>query len=151
MAAREYPERPIVGVGGIILDRGKILLARRGHEPLLGEWSLPGGAVHIGEGLREALRREILEETGLAVSVEGMVEVLDRIIRDERGRARFHYVLVDFLCQAEGGRLEAATDVTEALWVDRLELPRYHLRPETLRVIEKAFSLAGFSPAPAPE
>ena len=151
MPVREYPEWPIVGVGAIILDAGKILLVRRGQEPLRGEWSLPGGAVHIGEGLQEAVHREILEETGLAVRVEKIVEVLERIIRDEEGGVRFHYVLVDYLCRAEGGRLEAATDVTEARWVDRLEFPRYRLRPETLRVIEKAFFLLRSSAAPATE
>lgn len=99
MATREYPERPIVGVGAIILDHSpdhrKVLLVRRGTEPNRGEWSLPGGAVQAGEKLQEAVRREILEETGLAVRVEEVVEVLDRIVRDEQGRVRFHYVLVD--------------------------------------------------------
>ncbi len=143
MAGREYPERPIVGVGAVVLDAGKVLLVRRGQEPLRGEWSLPGGAVEVGEKLTEAVRREILEETGLTIRVGEIVEVLDRILRDAAGRVEYHYVLVDFLCRAESGRLEAANDVTEARWVERLDLPQYRLRPETLRVIEKAFKLPG--------
>ena len=149
VTTREYPERPIVGVGAAILDHGKVLLVRRGTEPNRGEWSLPGGAVRVGEQLSEAVRREILEETGLAVRVEQTVEILDRISRDEQGKVRFHYVLVDFLCRPEGGRVAAATDVTEARWINRPELSQYRLRPEMLRVIEKAFHLSQSSPAPA--
>ena len=141
MTAREYPERPLAGVGGVILDGETVLLVRRAREPLSGEWSLPGGLVEVGEELAEAVRREIREETGLAVRVGTVVEVLDRILRDEQGRVRFHYVLVDFLCAVEGGELEAASDAAEACWVERTRLGEYSLRPETLRVIEKAFSL----------
>lgn len=140
MTTREYPERPMVGVGGVVLDGDKVLLVRRGREPLRGEWSLPGGLVEVGETLVQALRREIAEETGLAVKVGGIVKVLDRITRDEQGRVRFHYVLVDFLCRVEGGELRAGTDVSEARWVLRHELAEFHLRPATLRVIERAFS-----------
>ncbi|MBI3896334.1 MAG: NUDIX hydrolase [Acidobacteria bacterium] len=143
MAAREYPEHPLVGVGGIIVHDEQVLLVRRGREPLLGEWSLPGGLVEVGEELPEALRREILEETGLVVHEDAIVEVLSRILRDEQGRARFHYVLIDYLCRVQEGRLEAATDATEARWVERSCLNEYGLQPETLRVIEKAFLLSG--------
>ena len=142
MIVREYPQSPVVAVGGIILDGEKVLLVRRGQEPLLGQWSIPGGAVEVGEQLPEALRREILEETGLAVRVGEIVEVLDRIIHDEQGKVRYHYVLADYLCRVEGGRLQAASDASEASWADRVTLAQYALRPETLRVIEKAFSQA---------
>ena len=142
MIVREYPQSPVVAVGGIILDGGKVLLVRRGQEPLLGQWSIPGGAVEVGEQLPEALRREILEETGLAVRVGEIVEVLDRIIHDEQGKVRYHYVLADYLCRVEGGRLQPASDASEASWADRATLAPYALRPETLRVIEKAFSQA---------
>ena len=138
---REYPERPLAGVGGVILDGEKVLLVRRAREPLRGQWSLPGGLVEVGEELTEAVRREIREETGLAVHVGPVVEVLDRILHDEQGRVQFHYVLVDYLCRVEGGLLEAASDVSEARWAERSRLSEYALRPETLRVIEKAFSL----------
>jgi len=141
VTAREYPERPLAGVGGVILDGETVLLVRRAREPLRGEWSLPGGLVEVGEELTEALRREIREETGLAVRVGPVVEVLDRILRDEEGRVRFHYVLVDYLCRVEGGQLEAASDAAETRWVERSRLGDYGLRLETLRVIEKALSL----------
>ena len=142
MAAREYPEHPLVGVGGVILDGEKVLLIRRRGEPLRGEWSIPGGLVEVGETLTEALGREIREETGLVVRVGPIVEVFDRILPDEQGKVRYHYVLVDYLCHVEGGRLEAATDAEETCWADRSSLTGYGLRPETLRVIAKAFSLA---------
>lgn len=142
MSAREYPKLPLVGVGGVLLQDGKVLLVRRGSEPLQGEWSLPGGLVELGEELRPALRREILEETGLHVAVGPLVEVLDRIHRDAQGRVRFHYVIVDYLCRVEGGTLQAATDVTAAQWVAPDALGQFHLRAETLRVIEKALELA---------
>ena len=141
MTAREYPERPLAGVGAVILDGEKVLLVRRAREPLRGEWSVPGGLVEVGEKLEEALQREIQEETGLTVRVGPVVEVLDRILRDEQGRVRFHYVLVDYLCRVDGGRLEAASDVSETRWVERSRLSEYALQPETVRVIEKAFSL----------
>ena len=92
---RQYPERPIVGVGAVIIDDGKVLLIRRRYEPLAGQWSLPGGAVDIGETLEAATAREMKEETGLDVEVGPVIEVFDRIIKDEDERVRYHYVLVD--------------------------------------------------------
>ncbi len=139
--SREYPERPFVGVGGILLEGDRVLLVRRGVAPLEGQWSIPGGAVEVGESLVEALAREIAEETGLQVRVLAPVEVLDRIVRGDDGRVRYHYVLIDYLCQPSGGTLEAASDAAEAIWVDRDKLNEYGLRPETLAVIEKAFSV----------
>ena len=105
---REYPEAPIVGVGAVVIDGAKVLLVRRGQEPLKGEWSLPGGALELGETLQQGVVREVLEETGLEVVPAGIVEVFDRITRDEAtGRIRYHYVLVDFVCRVAGGTLLA--------------------------------------------
>jgi 8-oxo-dGTP diphosphatase len=146
---REYPEAPIIGVGAVVIDGTKVLLVRRGNEPLKGEWSLPGGAVELGETLQQGAVREVLEETGLVVVPAGIVEVLDRITRDEilqngaSGRIRYHYVLVDFVCHVTGGALREGSDADEVRWVAREELGEYHLAPITVRVIEKAFSLEG--------
>jgi len=100
---RKYPDRPFVGVGAVIVREGKVLLVRRKHEPLAGQWSLPGGAVEVGETLEACLVREMLEETGLEVSVGPVIEVLDRITRDDEGRVMYHFVLVDYLCWPTGG------------------------------------------------
>jgi 8-oxo-dGTP diphosphatase len=139
---REYPEAPIVGVGAVVIDGTKVLLVRRGNEPLKGEWSLPGGAVELGETLQQGVVREALEETGLVVVPAGIVEVLDRITKDGAGgRIRYHYVLVDFVCRVTGGALREGSDADEVRWVAREELAEYRLAPVTVRVIEKAFSL----------
>lgn len=139
---REYPPAPIVGVGAVVIDGTNVLLVRRGHEPLKGEWSLPGGVLELGETLPQGVVREVLEETGLVVVPAGVVEVLDRIMQDEvSGRIRYHYVLVDFLCRVAGGTLGAGSDAEEVRWVAREQLDDFRLPPVTLLVIEKAFGL----------
>jgi 8-oxo-dGTP diphosphatase len=141
---REYPDAPIIGVGAVVIDGSKVLLVRRGQEPLKGEWSLPGGALELGETLQQGVVREVLEETGLTVVPAGIVEVLDRITQDDSsGRIRYHYVLVDFLCHVAGGTVRGSSDAEEARWVNREELQeqRYRLAPLTVQVIEKAFRL----------
>ena len=135
---REYPERPIVGVGAVIVDDGRVLLVRRANEPLKGEWSLPGGAVECGETLQVAIAREVREETGLDVEVGPMVDVLDRIRFDAAGRVLFHYVLVDFLCRPNGGMLACASDATDVAWAGVMELSQYGLAETTVSVIQKA-------------
>jgi 8-oxo-dGTP diphosphatase len=139
---REFPEAPIVGVGAVVIDSTKVLLVLRGNEPLRGEWSLPGGALELGETLQQGVIREVLEETGLVVVPTGIVEVLDRISQDETsGRIRYHYVLVDFVCRVTGGRLGCGTDADDVRWVAREELQEYRVAPVTVRVIQKAFEL----------
>jgi 8-oxo-dGTP diphosphatase len=143
---REYPEAPIVGVGAVVIDGSKVLLIRRGQEPLKGEWSLPGGALELGETLQQAIVREVLEETGLVVVPAGIVEVVDRITKDEGSAAiRYHYVLIDYLCRVSGGTLLGGSDAEEARWVERENLETYQLSPVTLRVIEKAYQGVGES------
>ena len=119
---RAYPERPIVSVGAVVIDDDRVLLVKRGHEPLKGAWSLPGGVVEIGESLHGALIREVREETCLDVEVGAVVEVLDRISRDEAGRVEYHYVIVDYLCRAVGGALACASDADDARWVSRAKV-----------------------------
>jgi ADP-ribose pyrophosphatase YjhB (NUDIX family) len=141
-AGREYPARPLVGVGGVVFIGGRVLLIKRRFEPLAGRWSLPGGAVEVGETLAEGLAREMKEETGLEVSVGPVVDVFDRITRDEQGRVRFHYVLVDYLCRARSGSPAPGSDVSDVVLADPDDLARYDLTPKTMEVIGRARSLA---------
>jgi mutator protein MutT len=139
---REFPEAPIVGVGAVVIDGTKVLLVRRANEPLKGEWSLPGGALEVGETLQQGVVREVLEETGVTVAPAGVVEILDRIVRDEEsGRVRYHYVLIDFVCRATAGSPRVGSDADEVRWVDRAVLNEYGVAPVTVRVIEKAFGV----------
>jgi 8-oxo-dGTP diphosphatase len=135
---REYPDRPIVGVGAVIVEKGRVLLARRGNPPRAGQWSLPGGVVELGETLRAATEREALEETGLIVKAGEIVEVVDRIIPGNSGAPQYHYVLVDFLCSRRGGELRAGGDAAEVAWASEEELEKYCLEQITLEVVKKA-------------
>ena len=149
MTSRAYPERPFVGVGAVIVDRGRVVLIKRRFEPLAGQWSLPGGAVDVGETLVECVAREMLEETGLVVEVGPVVEVFDRIIRDDGGRVQFHYVLVDYLCRPIGGELRAGSDVVDAVYVDPADLDRFALADPANDVIRRAIALSRFGPTGA--
>jgi len=137
---RDYPDRPIVGVGAVIVEQGRVLVVKRATEPRRGQWSIPGGAVEIGETLREALAREVREETGLLIEVDDVLEVLDSIVRDRDGRAQYHYVLVDFICRRVGGELRAGTDASAARWITANELRDWEIAEATQRVIRKALA-----------
>lgn len=164
---REYPSAPIVGVGAIVIHTGNVLLVRRAREPSIGQWSLPGGAVELGETLEDAVVREVLEEAGLSVQPVRMVQTLDRIEKDTSGNVRYHYVLVDFLCRvafvgsdgrwqgaAERGAsrtLQAATDVSDAQWVRLEELRQsenFSVPKWTMQVIEDAWLISEYSSEP---
>ena len=138
---REYPRHPIVGVGGVVIRDSRVLLIRRGTEPLKGEWSIPGGVLELGENLMEGVRREVLEETGLKVRPMSVVAVLDRIQRDGK-RVRYHYVIIDYVCRPTGGRLKPGSDVLDARWVEREELPEYNITPKASETIADAFDWA---------
>jgi ADP-ribose pyrophosphatase YjhB (NUDIX family) len=190
---REYPTLPVVGVGGVVIDGDSALLIRRGHEPLKDQWSIPGGALELGETIRAGLAREMLEETGLVVRVGGLIEVFERIILDpasnpdtdskpdaksvskrvsqttsrpKRGpqpklgakstpqrdnnndaRPRYHFVILDYLCEPIGGSLRAGSDVTDARFVREQELPQYGLTETAMRVLRTAFEIARARPA----
>ena len=138
---RRYPKRPILGVGAIVIDADRVLLVERAREPLRGYWSLPGGVLEVGEKLLDGMRREALEETGLEVQPQFLVEIFERIMLDATGAAEYHYVLVDYLCRVSGGSLAAGDDVSKVLWVNRSDLPQYRITEGTLPVIEKAFGM----------
>ncbi len=137
---RKYPKHPLVGVGGVVIERGRVLLIRRGSEPLKGQWSIPGGMLELGEELTAGVRRELKEETGLDVEPLESILVFDRITRDGN-RVKYHYVIVDYLCRRIRGRLRPASDVVDARWVRRRDLPQYHLTEMASSLILRAFEL----------
>ena len=141
---REFPESPLVGVGAVVVDDNRVLLVRRGREPLKGHWSLPGGLLEVGEALTAGVAREVLEESGLVVEPVELIELLDRIHRVE-GRVQYHYVIADYLCRVTGGELKAASDADEARWVERAEWSgesAMKLDPILVRVIEAGWQRA---------
>lgn len=139
---REFPDHPIVGVGGVVIHRGRALLIRRGQEPLKGEWSIPGGVVELGEELAEGVRRELKEETGLEVEPVEIIGVFDRIMRGgtDGARVRYHFVIVDYACRLKRGRLAPSSDVSDARWVLEKELPQYRLTEKATAVVLNAFA-----------
>jgi 8-oxo-dGTP diphosphatase len=165
---RQYPDRPIVGVGAVILVDAEctlegiqdfqpapcgVVLVKRRFEPLAGHWSLPGGALEVGETLEAGVAREILEETGLVVDVGGVIEVFDRIMFDDEApgdasihasggqRVRHHYVLIDYLCRPTGGVLRAGSDVSEAVVADPRSLAQYAVTAKVEAVVARALEM----------
>ena len=141
---REFPEVPLVGVGAVVVDEGRVLLVRRGTEPMKGRWSLPGGVLELGETLTAGVEREVKEETGLEVKAVELIELLDRIYR-EGERVRYQYVIADYLCRVTGGELRAASDADEVRWVERAEWNSHsalELEPITVRVMEAGWQRA---------
>ena len=136
---REFPELPLVGVGAIIIEGDRVLLVKRAHPPIQGQWSITGGVLEVGEMVREAAVREACEETGLMVEPGELLGVYDRILRDPEQRVQYHYVLIDFFCRPVGGELLAASDAAEVRWFRREELSALRLAEDTLEVIEKGF------------
>ena len=135
---RDYPDRPLVGIGAVIVHDGRVVIVQRGTEPLKGQWSVPGGALEIGETLRQCAAREALEETGLTVEAGEVLEVFDAIHTDPDGRIRYHYVLIDFACRMLGGELRAGGDAVQAKWVTPEELSAYKIAETARAVIAKA-------------
>jgi ADP-ribose pyrophosphatase YjhB (NUDIX family) len=141
---REFPIAPLVGVGAVIVDEGRVLLVRRGNEPMKGHWTLPGGLLELGESLSDGVAREVREETGLIVEVLQLIELLERIHRHET-RVRYHYVIADYLCRVTGGQLQAASDADAVRWAEREEwngAGALQLDPITARVIEAGWQRA---------
>lgn len=140
---REYPDAPLVGVGAIIIDGNRVVLVKRGRAPLIGKWSIPGGVLEVGETLRKAVVREVSEETGLVVEPGELLGVFERVVPDEQGRMKYHYVLIDFLCRRVTGQLLAGDDADQVRWFQREELAGLDLATETEEVILKGFEKAG--------
>jgi len=143
VSARQYPSRPIAGIGAVILtDDRRIVLVRRTREPLAGQWSLPGGTLELGETLEAGTAREVLEETGLVVDVGPVVEVFDRILVDDENRVRYHFVLIDYLCRPRGGTLAAGSDVIDVVAADPADLDRYLMADKARDVIARAMMMS---------
>ena len=143
---RHFPLYPVVSVGAVILDRGRVLLVKRARPPLQGEWSLPGGVVELGETLPQAVVREVREETGLAVDVGSVLEVIERVQESTDGRVEYHYVIIDYLCRAQPGEPAHGSDAAAVQWADASDLASYRLTPITTAVIHKALELAARNP-----
>ena len=141
-SSRKYPARPITGVGAVILVDGGVVLIKRLHEPLAGHWTLPGGTLDLGETLESAAAREALEETGLVVDVGPVVDVFDRILLDDEGKVRYHFVLVDYLCRPIGGELRAGSDAADVAIARPGELAQYRLAAKAVDIIHKAFNMS---------
>ena len=153
--SREYPERPVVGVGGVVIEGGRALLIRRGSEPLRGQWSIPGGTLELGESLERGVARELLEETGLEVRVLELIEVFDRIYEGDNAAAggglektglekkgpKYHFVIVDYLCERIRGEAVAGSDVTQVAFAREDELDGYGLTETATRIVRKAFAM----------
>lgn len=142
--AREYPAVPLVGVGAVIISSGKVALVKRGTPPLQGQWSIPGGMLELGETLRQAAAREALEETGLVVQPGELLGVFDRVVPDESGKVRYHYVLIDFLCRESSGAFRAGGDAAEVAWFSKDQIPGLPLAEDTKKVILLGFETAVF-------
>jgi 8-oxo-dGTP diphosphatase len=135
---RSYPDRPFVGIGVVVFKDDRVLLVRRAKPPVRRAWSIPGGAQEIGETVREAALRELMEETAIDAEIIGLIDVVDAVTRDDDGRVKFHYTLVDFAAEWRGGEAVADTDVDAVRWVPLDELDREELWHETLRIIRRA-------------
>ncbi len=148
---REYPEQPLVGVGGVVIDNERALLIRRGGPPMEGQWSIPGGMLELGETLTQGVARELVEETGLEVDVLDIIEVLERIFPGlpsadgapaDAARPQYHFVIIDYLCETRGGTLCAGSDAKEFAWAREDELAKFDLTVAATRVLRKAFAMA---------
>ena len=139
---RDYPDRPIVGVGAVIVQDGRAVIVQRGGEPLKGHWSIPGGVVELGETLRQAAAREAVEETGLVVEVGEVLEVFDSIVPDAAGKTQYHCVLIDFLCTVVVGDVRPGSDAADVRWIAREELEGFEMQDTAKKVVRKALEKA---------
>jgi 8-oxo-dGTP diphosphatase len=148
---REYPDQPVIGVGGVVIHDGRALLIRRSGPPLEDQWSIPGGVLELGETLVEGVARELAEETSLQVNVLDLIEVFERIQpappdhvapAGDKARPQYHFVIVDYLCEARGTAVRAGSDAKDFAWAGEEELAKFNLTPMATRVLRKAFAMA---------
>lgn len=139
---RQYPERPVIAVGGVVISEGRALLIRRGQAPLEGRWSIPGGILELGETIADGIARELFEETGVRAGALDLIEVYEKVLRDAGDRAQYHFVILDYLCELEEGTPHPGSDVTEVAWVREEELKQFQLTGAATRVVRKAFAMA---------
>jgi len=137
---REYPSLPVLAVAAIIVDNGEILLVKRANEPARGKWSPPGGVVELGESLVDAVKREVREECGLEIEVDGLLDVVEVVRRDSKGRIRFHYVILDYLARPTGGELRPGEDASEVRWIPLRELENYEITQSLRKLVERHWS-----------
>ena len=140
--AREYPAHPVVGVGAVVVRDGKALIIKRAHEPRTGEWSLPGGLLELGESLQDAVRREIKEETSLDIEVGPVIETFDRVHRDDAGKIRYHFVIVDFVCWSNGGEAVPGSDADGVAWVTADEIDEYKVNAHARAVLQRGLAFS---------
>jgi 8-oxo-dGTP diphosphatase len=143
MTDREYPLRPIVGIGIVVIRGNEVLLCQRGKPPNVGSWTLPGGAQDVGETCQAAARRELEEETGLTVGDLHFCAYVDTIRKDDDGRVRFHYTILDFAARYDGGEAVAGSDVSAVQWASMDDLGPHNLWSEAHRIIGIARELVG--------
>ncbi|MGH8338663.1 MAG: NUDIX hydrolase [Gammaproteobacteria bacterium] len=139
---REYPERPVIAVGGVVISGARVLLIRRGQPPLEGRWSIPGGLLELGETIAQAIGRELMEEAGVQVRPLELIEIYEKVLRLANQPPQYHFVILDYLCELLGGNAQAGTDVTDVAWSTEDELDRFNLTTEAKRVVKRAFSMA---------
>ena len=138
MSSREYPDKPVCGVGVVCLKDDQVLLVKRAKPPITWQWSIPGGGQELGETTRDAALRELKEETGVDAELIGLIDVIDTVREDGEGRIQFHYTLVDFAAIWTSGEPLADDDVSDAQWVRLSDLEDKGLWSETIRVIREA-------------
>ena len=137
---RTYPERPIVAVGGVVVHESRVLLIRRGKPPLEGRWSIPGGLLEVGERIAQGIERELREETGVRVRVVDLIEIYEKVLRDEDNEPRYHFVILDYVCEFVEGIARAGGDAVEVVWASEHQLGSLALTGAASRVIRKAFA-----------
>jgi ADP-ribose pyrophosphatase YjhB (NUDIX family) len=140
--AREYPSQPVVGVGAVVVRDGRALIIKRAHEPRKGEWSLPGGLLELGESLTDAVRREIKEETSLEIEVGPIIETFDRVHRDDEGRVRYHFVIVDFVCWSGEGDAVAGSDADSVAWITSTQIDDYGVNAHAAAVLRRGLAFS---------